>query len=254
MPRGTQPDPEEVRRYMREAVESGTNEDDTPKLRLAKKVVPHRHRDRLRAAATTALQPYARRKLAELSRSGPLRLNLGSGYRPVDGMINIDRAGAPVDLAWNLSQGIPFNDGSVQWTYSAHVLEHLTLPNAWGLFEECWRVLGPGGLIRVVVPDAGLLLGSYSGTNQATWAREFPAPMLAVNALFYKHGHRTMWDAQLLIAALAAAGFADVRERRYLDSDMDPCPDHGSRESGSLFVEGRKHQGLGPEVTGFRLA
>lgn len=225
---------------MRGAIETGTSEDDPPRLKLAKRLVPHRHRDRLRAVATAVLRPQARRRLRELSCGQPLRLNLGSGYRPVDGLVNIDLAGATTDLTWDLSKGIPFAGCSVEWVYSAHVLEHIPLPGALQLFEESFRVLESGGLMRVVVPDAGVLLGSYSGTNDASWAHEFPTRMLAVNALFYENGHRTMWDAELMIAALAAAGFTQLRERAYLDSDMQPCPDDERRKDGSLFVEGRK--------------
>jgi predicted SAM-dependent methyltransferase len=232
-------DVQAVGRYMREAFATGTNPSDPPALKLAKRFVPHGMRDQLRALATAAVRPRAKRKIESFGPVGSLKLNLGSGYARAEGYINIDLAGAPNDLTWDLSKGIPFPDGSAQMVYSAHVLEHVPLPGAITLLEECARVLRSGGLIRIVVPDAGLLLGSYAGTNDASWAHAFPTRMLAVNALFYEHGHRTMWDAELMIAALKAVGFDDVTERRYQDTALSPCPDDESRRDGSLFVEGK---------------
>lgn len=53
----------------------------------------------------------------------------------------------------DLSRGIPFPDASVDVVYHSHVLEHLDRDVAHRFIRECARVLRPGGLIRVVVPD-----------------------------------------------------------------------------------------------------
>jgi SAM-dependent methyltransferase len=56
-------------------------------------------------------------------------------------------------LAHDLSKGIPFDAGSVDVVYHSHVLEHLDRLIARGFLEETLRVLKPGGLCRIVVPD-----------------------------------------------------------------------------------------------------
>lgn len=64
-------------------------------------------------------------------------------------------------LAHDLSKGIPFDSGSVDVVYHSHVLEHLDRFVARGFLEETLRVLKPGGLCRVVVPDFEFLCRAY---------------------------------------------------------------------------------------------
>ena len=56
-------------------------------------------------------------------------------------------------LVHDLSQGIPFPDASVDVVYHSHMLEHLDREVVGHFLVECGRVLRPGGVIRIVVPD-----------------------------------------------------------------------------------------------------
>ena len=49
--------------------------------------------------------------------------------------------------------GLPLSDGSADAVYSSHVVEHLSDTEAGAFFTDLWRVLAPGGVIRIVVPD-----------------------------------------------------------------------------------------------------
>ena len=195
---------------------------------------------RLRVVATAVLTPTSRRRLAKLRDSPELRLHLGSGFLSKPGWVDIDLAGAPVDLVWDLKNGIPFADGTVDAIFHEHLLEHLTLRNGFGLTMECHRALKPGGVLRVGVPNAGACLRSYAGIGDPDWAQSRPTPMLAVEALFYEHGHHAMFDEQLLTEELEAAGFVDVEAREFGDSRLSPCPDTEVRRDGTLYVEGTK--------------
>lgn len=195
---------------------------------------------RLRALSTALVKPVARRRLGKLRNGAELRLHLGSGFLSKPGWIDIDLAGARADLVWNLQNGIPFEDGTVDAIFHEHLLEHLTLHDGFGLTLECHRALRPGGVLRVGVPDAGACLRSYAGIDDPDWAQSRPTPMLAVEALFYEHGHHAMYDEQLLTEALAAAGFADVAACEFGDSRLSPCPDTEARRDGTLYVEGVK--------------
>jgi predicted SAM-dependent methyltransferase len=197
-------------------------------------------RARARELATAALRPLARRRLERLRDGRELRLHLGSGLVSKDGWVDVDLAGAPANLIWDLKRGIPFEDGTVDAVFHEHLLEHLSMREGFQLTRECLRVLRPGGVLRAAVPDAGACLRSYARTGDPAWARSQPAPMLAVQALFYEHGHRAMYDAQLLVAELAAAGFTEVGPREFGDSRISPCPDTELRRAGTLYVEGVK--------------
>jgi len=64
-------------------------------------------------------------------------------------------------LAHDLSKGIPFASDSVDIVYHSHVLEHLDRPVAQRFLAETLRVLKPGGISRIVVPDFELLCRAY---------------------------------------------------------------------------------------------
>lgn len=56
-------------------------------------------------------------------------------------------------LVHDLSKGIPFQSNSVDAVYHSHLLEHLDLNTAKEFLSEVRRVLKPGGIHRIVVPD-----------------------------------------------------------------------------------------------------
>jgi predicted SAM-dependent methyltransferase len=81
-------------------------------------------------------------------------LNLGCGAWWHPDWINFDlESHAPEVISHDLSQGIPFDADSVDVCYSSHVLEHLRTSEADTFLREQYRVLKPGGVVRVVVPD-----------------------------------------------------------------------------------------------------
>jgi predicted SAM-dependent methyltransferase len=193
-----------------------------------------------RTALTRALHPWSRRKLRAAARRSPLKLHLGSGGVNKPGWLNLDLVFARADAAWDLSTGIPFPTTSVDAIFHEHLLEHLDLRTGFAFTQECLRVLKPGGILRVAVPDAGALLRSYAGTGDPEWARSRPTPMLAVDALFYEHAHRAMYDADTLTLMLRAAGFAHTAESEFGAGEIQPSPDSPARRDGTLYVEARK--------------
>jgi len=81
----------------------------------------------------------------------PLCLNLGCGETHKEEMVNVDLYGNP-DIVWDLQEfPYPWDDNSVDEILMNHVLEHL--PNWWGAFTECARILKPGGKLYIHVPD-----------------------------------------------------------------------------------------------------
>jgi SAM-dependent methyltransferase len=56
-------------------------------------------------------------------------------------------------LVHNLANGLPFDSDSVDVVYHSHLLEHLDRDVAKAFLSEARRVLRPGGIHRIVVPD-----------------------------------------------------------------------------------------------------
>jgi len=76
---------------------------------------------------------------------GKIMLNLGAGEQRIDGYIGIDIKDCGQDMIWDLREGIPFPDNSVDEVYSCHFLEHLTDDEAIEMMKEIYRVLKPKG-------------------------------------------------------------------------------------------------------------
>jgi SAM-dependent methyltransferase len=95
-------------------------------------------------------------------------VNLGCGKRHHPDWINIDLTSTePGVIQHDLSQGIPLPDASCEVVYHAAVLEHMRREDALTFLRECHRVLMPGGIIRVGVPDLERLCHLYLSRLQA---------------------------------------------------------------------------------------
>jgi SAM-dependent methyltransferase len=188
-----------------------------------------------RVAATRLMAPVVRRRLP----GGPVKLHLGCGFEPLSGWVNIDEAGSRADVIWDLRRGLPYPDGSVTAVFHEHMLEHMPYDAGLELTRECLRVLVPGGVLRVVVPDAAQEISWYLHEDPAL-TRMAPTAMMGLADRLTGNGHVAMYDAPTLVALIAAAGFSDVVESSYGESAMDPCPDTEGRRTASLYVEGVK--------------
>ena len=97
----------------------------------------------------------ATRDFQNMARNNSLKyLNLGCGRRYHPDWTNLDfRSTGEGVIAHDLTQGIPFPGESCDVVYHSHLLEHFTPEAGARLLRECYRVLRPGGIIRVAVPD-----------------------------------------------------------------------------------------------------
>lgn len=89
-------------------------------------------------------------------------VNVGCGSSIHPAWCNLDlRAAVPGVREHDLRRGLPFDDDSCDAVYHSHVLEHLGRPDARAMLAECKRVLKPGGVLRVVVPDLEAITRAY---------------------------------------------------------------------------------------------
>jgi predicted SAM-dependent methyltransferase len=216
---------------------------DSRLRRLTKNAVPPRFRGTVRMMLTDLSRPIQRRRLSRITtRPGALFVHLGSGGEPKSGWVNIDFVGDPVEVAWNLAHGIPFDDESVDAIFHEHLFEHISLEQGAALMDECFRVLKPGGIVRVGVPDAGELLRSYLGDGAYVELLHphRPSRLIGVQELFYWHRHTAMYDNETLALQFRAGGFPDPQPRKFGDSDLEQAPDTERRRDETLYMEARK--------------
>lgn len=101
-------------------------------------------------------------------------LNLGCGGRWHKDWTNVDFVSNDENvIAHNLNEGTPFENDSFDVVYHSHVLEHFTKEKAILFIQECYRVLKPGGILRLAVPDleqiARLYLQKLEENNDADY-------------------------------------------------------------------------------------
>lgn len=66
-------------------------------------------------------------------------------------------------LYWrDLTDKIPLNDNSVDIVFSSHFLEHLTKIKGEQFLKDIYRIMKPGGLVRILVPDLDLAIQKFN--------------------------------------------------------------------------------------------
>lgn len=89
-------------------------------------------------------------------------LNLGCGKVFHPDWVNLDFVSYDTQvMQHNLRKGIPFKDDSADVIYHSHVLEHFSKEEGKNFLHECYRVLKPNGIIRIVVPDLEQIVRQY---------------------------------------------------------------------------------------------
>ena len=218
------------------------------------------------------------------------KVNLGSGYTCLDDWINIDSsfnarlAKYPrlryllfkigilpkkyYELPWsnriqsimvrNVRKKLPFDDESIDFIYSSHLIEHLRKDEAEKVLREGFRVLKRGGLIRLVVPDLELMARNYikeiedirnKGEKKDYLPSERFLDLLGMGEktrtplvlkIFSSGRHMWMYDEISLTALLKSYGFVDIQKRNYKEGE---CPDIDfldNRPVESLYLEACK--------------
>lgn len=182
----------------------------------------------------------------------PKRLHLGCGKRYIPGFIHVDLDEFDhIDVKADIRDLSMFESDSVDLIYSCHALEYFDRVEVEEVLREWKRVLRPGGILRVAVPDFEALVQVYLEYGELDkilgplFGRiEIHAPEKKV---LY---HRTTYDFASLRRLLESVGFRDVRRydwrqtihRHYDDFSQAYIP-HMDKENGrliSLNVEATK--------------
>jgi len=171
-------------------------------------------------------------------------LNVGCNRKVFDHTINLDYAWFPgIDLVHDIQRPLPIRSNRLRGIYCEHVIEHLPFDTIPFILSEWKRVLRPGGVVRVVVPDAELYLEIYCRIRRGEDAR-FPyhqsdaTPMMQVNRVFRSSEHRYAYDFETLARLLDEAGFENIARCGHRQGrDARLLLDSDERQQESLRVE-----------------
>ena len=164
----------------------------------------------------------------------------------------------------DVREGLPYRRNSLSYVYSSHCFEHFYADQARRFLRECIRVLKPGGILRLVVPDLGLLIHQYTHASQPDSqgsGEEFPADVFVRQLLMVREAaprgivdrwfkpilgkhtiHCWAYDWHSLRARFLETGFSDAKRCSYLESAIPGIEflDLAEKAIDSLYVEGVK--------------
>lgn len=132
-----------------------------------------------------------------------MRLNLGCGARPILDYWNHDRTKHSewVDVEWDLEQlPWPWIDEQFEEVLAQDVMEHLHLDvHEW--LDECWRILKPGGVLKLRLPAFDHHLSYRDPTHQRVFHPESffywdPTHHLWQEFGRYYPGHDRWWSVK----------------------------------------------------------
>lgn len=138
-----------------------------------------------------------------------MKLHLGCGHRRLDGFVHVDGlVEMDPDLVVDVRNLTEMADHSASLIYACHVLEHIPRPEVIWTLQEWRRVLRPGGVLRVSVPDFETLAELYLNEGVSMW-RIIGALMGRQN--YPGNTHFLAMDYEYLAWLLGEAGFYDIR-------------------------------------------
>jgi len=168
-----------------------------------------------------------------------MKLHLGCGKRFIPGFVHIDAVDFPhVNHVSTIDNLIFIQDNSVSLIYNCHVLEHFKRHDVLRVLKEWFRVLKPGGTLRVSVPDFARLCEVYQQSKDLNQV---------VGALFGRQDylyniHYNVFDYETLSDTLQEAGLVNVRRYNWRDTEHASIDDysqayipHMDKENGTLI-------------------
>lgn len=178
-----------------------------------------------------------------------VKLNLGCGDVYLDGWINIDNRndGVPLDIKHDLTQGLPFDDNSVDFIFNEHFFEHITPEDGVVFLKECRRVLKKGGVLRIAMPHIKPVLDRYYNDkwHEEPWLKKYGCDWIktraeVVNIGFRAWGHQWLYDEEELERRLQEGGFTNIAARKIYESPYEELRNMETREGSELVYEAVK--------------
>ena len=179
---------------------------------------------------------------------GAVKLNVGCGTDYKKGWINIDNNSdnniKKLDLNWDMRKPLPFPDNSVDFVFNEHFFEHLTPDEGRASMQDLMRVLKPGGVMRIAMPDLESVVDHYLHVplDQDQVVKDFKLDFIKtraewMNISFRWWGHQWLYDWEELTRRLDEAGYTKVKRQKLRESKHPELRGLEIRDGSILIAE-----------------
>jgi len=184
-----------------------------------------------------------RRIKSYLAKNEVRKVHVGCGANILNGWLNLDYWSRwkiysyvqPVSVSHIDATGaFPFKNDEIDYVFSEHMIEHITFPQGMNMLAECYRILKPGGKLRISTPDLSFLIDLYKSEKSEiqksyikwstdTFIKEAPCceEVFVINNFVRDWGHHFIYDERLLRYSLERSGFAEITKCKLRESDHD---------------------------------
>lgn len=168
-----------------------------------------------------------------LTANATARLQLGAGQHLIPGWFNTDYFPRAEVFFLDVTKIFPVPSNSFDFIFTEHHIEHISYKDAVFMLKECYRILKPGGTIRITTPDLrntllnylddtafkkGLLGSTESYIRSGFYNAENYIPVddylkaHLVNDTFLNYEHKFIYDFESMKRILQHAGFVNIKD------------------------------------------
>ena len=163
-----------------------------------------------------------------------IKLHLGCGRNLLDGWINTDFNTAKFRGSdfLDVTEKFPYDDNSVDYVFSEHMIEHISYQDGKFMIEESFRVLKSGGKIRISTPDLKFLINLYTedktdlqkryidySVNHSAYNVSIGTDTFIINNFVRDWDHTFIYDEKTLKSLFESVGFSDVKSYLITESE-----------------------------------
>jgi predicted SAM-dependent methyltransferase len=190
------------------------------------------------------------------------KLQIGCQNHPIEGWLNVDIEPTRESIIYmDATQRFPFDNDAFSFVFSEHMIEHISLTQGVFMLKECYRVLKPGGVLRVVTPNIRFLLELFSSNKTAIQQKYISSykkfydgfdmvnEVMVINTFLKEWGHQFVYDEDTLFFILKQAGFNEISRHKVGESSVPELKNleqhgyeigHEFNELESLIIEAKK--------------
>lgn len=175
------------------------------------------------------------------------RLNWGCGPHPVAGWINADLLTGPgIEISRDIRAGLPLESATIDYITSIHALQDLPYREVVPALQELYRVLRPGGTLRLALPDLERGVAAYV-RNDADYFVVPDTEVLTISGklivqMTWYGASRMMFTYEFAEELLLRAGYDHVSRCAFQQtlSAFPAIVELDNRERETLFIEATK--------------